>query len=343
MISFVNDYSQNACPEILEELKRTNLEGNLAYSSDEHSKRVSNLIREKIENANAEIQILVGGTQANLIAFAAFLRPHEAVIAVHSGHICVHETGAIEGTGHKCLEVDGKDGKVTPEDIIKICGPQNWDHAGILIVKPRMVYISQSTEVGTVYSAAELKELRKVCDQYGLLLYCDGARLASALDCSDATLPLLAEVCDAFYIGGTKNGAMFGEAMVIINDALKSDFRYIAKQKGGMLAKGWILAVQFEVLMKNNLYENIGAYENKMMKELREGLKQLGFKFTVESPSNQIFPIFSNKLLEELRGDFDWEVISRIDENYTEIRLVTSWATKIEDIHKFLDRISELI
>ena len=340
MISFVNDYSQTACPEILEELKRTNLEGNLAYSNDKHSERVSELIRKKIKKSDAEIQILVGGTQANLIAFAAFLRPHEAVIAVHSGHICVHETGAIEGTGHKCLEVDGKDGKVTPEDIVNICSPQNWDHAGILTVKPRMVYISQSTEVGTVYSVDELRDLRKVCDQYNLLLYCDGARLASALDCSDVTLPLLAEMCDAFYIGGTKNGALFGEAMVIINNELKNDFRYIAKQKGGMLAKGWILAVQFEVLMKDNLYENIGAYENRMMKELRDGLKQLGFNFTVESPSNQIFPIFPNILLEKLRGDFDWEVISRIDENYTEIRLVTSWATRIDDINKFLSSIS---
>lgn len=340
MISFVNDYSQTACPEILEELKRINLEGNLAYSNDKHSERVSELIRKKIKNSDAEIQILVGGTQANLIAFAAFLRPHEAVIAVHSGHICVHETGAIEGTGHKCLEVDGKDGKVTPEDIVNICAPQNWDHAGILTVKPRMVYISQSTEVGTVYSVDELRELRKVCDQYNLLLYCDGARLASALDCSDVTLPLLAEMCDAFYIGGTKNGALFGEAMVIINNELKNDFRYIAKQKGGMLAKGWILAVQFEVLMKDNLYENIGAYENRMMKELRDGLKQLGFNFTVESPSNQIFPIFPNILLDKLRGDFEWEVISRIDENYTEIRLVTSWATRIDDINKFLSSIS---
>lgn len=216
MISFVNDYSENAFPEILEMLIATNYEGNVAYSNDEHSKRATALIREKIRCETADVQILMGGTQTNLVAFAAFLRPHEAVIAVHTGHICVHETGAIESTGHKCLEVKGADGKVTPKDIEKVCAPQHWDHAGILAVKPKMVYISQSTEVGTVYSAAELRSLRKVCDEHGLLLYCDGARLASALDCSDVTFPLLAEVCDAFYIGGSKNGALFGEALVIV-------------------------------------------------------------------------------------------------------------------------------
>lgn len=343
MISFVNDYSQNACPEIIEAIARTNLEGNMAYSNDGHSDKAADLIRKKINNNEADVQVLMGGTQANLVAIAAFLRPHEAVIAVRTGHICVHETGAIEGTGHKCLEVEGVDGKVTPQDVINVCGPQNWDHAGILIVKPRMVYISQSTEVGTVYSAQELRALRKVCDEFNLLLYCDGARLSSALDCSDVTLPILAECCDAFYIGGTKNGALFGEAMVIINPALKSDFRYIAKQKGGMLAKGWLLGLQFEVLMQNNLYENVGIHSNKMAHLLRDGLKELGFRFTVESPSNQLFPIFPNELLDKLHDKFAWEVISRIDADNTEIRLVTSWATKQSDVEIFLNEIKSLL
>ena len=341
MISFINDYSRSACPEILNAIVKTNTEDNFAYSNDNHSKKAKELIRKKCNNSNIDVQILMGGTQTNLIASDAFLRPHEAIIAVSTGHICVHETGAIEGTGHKCIEVRGVDGKVTPEDIINVCGPKHWDHAGILTVKPRMVYISQTTEVGTVYTEAELRELRKICDTYNLLLYCDGARLASALDCSDVSLALLAELCDAFYIGGTKNGALFGEAMVIINPELKKDFRYIAKHNGGMLAKGWLLGLQFEVLMQNNLYENIGRHANEMAHYLRDGLIDLGFEFSVNSLSNQIFPIFSNELLEKLSDEFLWEVISRPDDMNTEIRLVTSWSTQLKDIETFLDRIKE--
>lgn len=343
MISFVNDYSENAFPEILEALSKTNYEGNSAYSSDIHSYTAAKYIRKKINVEDAEIQILTGGTQTNLIAFAAFLRPHEAVIAVHTGHICVHETGAIESTGHKCIEVDGKAGKVTPEDIEKVCASQHWDHAGILTVKPKMVYISQSTEVGTVYSAEELYKLRDTCNKYNLLLFCDGARLSSALACSDVTLPLLAQLCDVFYIGGTKNGALFGEALVIINPELKPEFRYVAKQRGGMLAKGWLLGLQFEILFKDGLYERGGIHANAMAQRLKTGLDKLGIKFTVDSPSNQQFPIFPNKILELLENEFAWEVISYVDDQNTEIRLVTSWATKKEDVDIFLERLKAIM
>ena len=343
MISFVNDYSENAYTEILEALTRTNFEGNTAYSSDDHSKCAADLIRQKIACPTADVQILMGGTLTNLIAFAAFLRPHEAVIAVRTGHICVHETGAIESTGHKCIEVDGKDGKVTPADIERVCAPQHWDHAGILFVKPRMVYISQSTEIGTVYSLQEMKELREACDKYGLLLYCDGARLSSALDCSDIALPDLAELCDAFYIGGTKNGALFGEAMVIVNQGLQPEFRYIAKQHGGMLAKGWLLGLQFEVLMRHSLYERGGVHANRMAKIMKEGLLKLGFQETVDSPSNQLFFAFPNRILERIDNEFAWEVMGNIDEHFTEIRLVTSWATKEENVHMFINRLKELV
>lgn len=343
MISFVNDYSENACPEILEALAKTNFEKNVAYSADSHSVNAARLIRKKIHCETAEVQILMGGTQTNLIAFAAFLRPHEAVIAVRTGHICVHETGAIESTGHKCIEVEGVDGKVTPQDVEKVCGPQHWDHAGILTVKPRMVYISQSTEVGTVYSADELLALRAVCDKYSLLLFCDGARLSSALHCSDVTFELLAKVCDAFYIGGTKSGALFGEAMVIVNPALQPEFRFIAKQRGGMLAKGWLLGIQFEVLMQDGLYERNGAYANEMAKILRDGLLSLGVRFSVDSPSNQLFPILPNTVLKALASDFAWETISTVDREHTEIRLVTSWSTKPEDVKRFLARLGELL
>ena len=341
MISFVNDYSENACPEILDALIKTNLEGNPGYSSDLHSAKAAEYIKQKICCETADVQILTGGTQTNLIAVAAFLRPHESVIAVHTGHICVHETGAIESTGHKCIEVDGFEGKVTPKDIELVCGPQHWDHAGILVVKPRMVYISQSTEVGTVYSAQELKDLRAACDKHNLLLFCDGARLASALDCSDVTLPMLASVCDAFSIGGTKNGALFGEALVIVNQTLQPEFRYIAKQRGGMLAKGWILGLQFEVLMKDGLFERVGIYENKMAHRLKVGLDSMEIPFSVESHSNQLFYIFPNSVLARLEKDYAWEVISAVDKDHTEIRLVTSWATKSEDIDAFLNALRE--
>ena len=342
MISFVNDYSENACPEILDALIKTNYEGNPAYSNDEHSHIASDYIKKKIQCESAEVQILMGGTQTNLIASAAFLRPHEAVIAVRTGHICVHETGAIESTGHKCIEVNGCEGKVTPLDVEKVCGPQHWDHAGILTVKPRMVYISQSTEVGTVYSAAELRSLREICDKYDLLLFCDGARLSSALDCSDVTMPILASLCDAFYIGGTKNGALFGEAVVIVNTALQQEFRFVAKQRGGMLAKGWLLGLQFEILMKDGLFEKCGSHANRMAHILKKELTRIGVKFTIDSPSNQLFPILPNVILELLKSDFAWEVISIIDDSHTEIRLVTSWATKEKDVRFFIEKLEGL-
>lgn len=339
MISFVNDYSNGACPEILEVMINNNFENNNPYGRDYHTENAIKLIREKIKNENAYVRIFSGGTQTNLVAICAFLRPHEAVIAVKTGHICVHETGSIEATGHKCVEVTGKDGKVTVEDIEKACGEQNWDHAGILIVKPKLVYISQTTEVGTVYTKEELYNLRKACDKHNLYLYCDGARLASALDCSDVTYELLAELCDSFYIGGTKNGALFGEALVIINDRLKEDFGYIAKQRGGVLAKGWLLGLQFERLMEGDLYKNIGAYSNRLAIKLKKGILDLGLKSRIESPSNQQFFVFPNKILAKLKDKFDWEIIEKIDSEHTEIRLVTSWSTKEEEVELFLQEL----
>lgn len=343
MISFVNDYNEGACPEVLEALTQYNHEKNSSYGSDDHTQNAIRLIREKIGNDSALIHFFCGGTQTNLVALCAFLRPHEAVIAVKTGHICVHETGAIEATGHKCIEVDGKDGKVTVADIEKVCGDQHWDHAGILTVKPKLVYISQTTEIGTVYNKEELYQLRAACNRYGLYLYCDGARLASALDCSDVSYELLAELCDSFYIGGSKNGALFGEALVIVNDRLKEDFGYIAKQRGGVLAKGWLLSLQFERLMEGDLYKNIGAYSNQLAIKLQKGLLDLGLKARVASPSNQQFFVFPDRLLQALKGKFDWENIERIDSEHTEIRLVTSWTTKEEEVYLFLQELKNVL
>ncbi len=343
MISFLNDYSLACIPEVLKAIEQTNLEGNPGYSLDYHSKHAGELIRDKIDCQSADVQILMGGTQANLIAFAAFLRPHEAAIAVNTGHICVHETGAPESTGHKIIEVAGLDGKITPQDIINVCEPDGWSSAGILCVKPKMVYISQTTEVGTVYSRDELKALRDICDKYDLYLYCDGARLGSALACSDVTFKDLAKYCDAFYIGGTKNGALFGEAMVIVNESLQPEFRYIAKQNGGMLAKGWLLGVQFETLMQNNLYEDCGKIATDRAMILKRGLDSLGLKSTVNSPSNQQFYIFNNEVLNKLKSDYLWEVIKTVDDSNTEIRLVTSWATSEDDCNSFIKSVKEVL
>lgn len=343
MYYFTNDYSENACPEILEKLIETNYERNFAYSNDKHSRAAEKLIREKIKCPNAEVQIMSGGTQTNLIAIAAFLRPHEAVITTEKGHIFEHETGAIESTGHKCIAVKGRDGKLFPEDIRKVCGPQHWDNAGILQVKPKMVYISNSTELGTVYTTDELRALRKICDEYNLLLYMDGARLGMALACTDVTYSLLPEIFDAFYIGGTKNGALFGEALVIVNDSLKDEFRYIAKQRGGMLAKGWILGIQFEVLMTDDLYINNGKHANRIAMILKKGLQELNIPFAVDSPTNQQFPIFDNSVLQKLKSDFTWETIDEIDEEHTEVRFVTSWATEEESVYQLLTAIKKVL
>jgi threonine aldolase len=339
MYWFTNDYSENACPEILDKLISTNFERDYAYSNDEHSRNAAKLIKEKIKRDDVEVQIMSGGTQTNLIAITAFLRPHEAVITTEKGHIFEHETGSVESTGHKCIAVSGKEGKIAPEDVRNVCGPQYWNNAGILQVKPKMVYISNSTELGTIYSANELYELRKVCNEYNLLFYMDGARLGMALACSDVSYEMLPEIFDAFYIGGTKNGALFGEALVIVNDSLKDDFRYIAKQRGGMLAKGWILGIQFEVLMTGNLYVKNGKHANEMAMILKKGLLDMDIPFAVDSPSNQQFPILPDNILERLKDNFTWEIIKKVDEHHTEIRLVTSWATEQESVYKLLNAI----
>ena len=242
MIRFTNDYSEGCHPSILEAMAATNTEGNPGYSTDPHSARARRLIQAAIGRPDADVHILVGGTQTNATAIAAFLRPYEAVIAATSAHICVHETGAIEATGHKCIACPAADGKLTPAAVRAAVAAHPDEH----MVKPRMVYISQTTETGTLYTLAEVQALRAVCDELGLLLYLDGARLAAGLAAGGPSLPELARLCDAFYIGGTKNGALFGEALVLLNDALKPDFRYNIKQRGGMLAKGWLLGIQFE-------------------------------------------------------------------------------------------------
>ena len=333
MYRFTNDYSEGAHPSILEAMTATNLEGNFGYGCDPHCEHAAALIRQKIARPDADVHFFVGGTQTNATCICAFLRPHEAAIAAHSGHICVHETGAVEATGHKCIAMPAAPGgKLTPELVRQAVAAHPDEH----MVKPRLVYVSNTTEVGGVYTTAELEALRAVCDELGLLLYLDGARLASALACGGASFEDLGALCDAFYIGGTKNGAIFGEAVCIMNPALKPDFRYILKQHGGMLAKGWLLGVQFEQLMRSGLYEELGEHSTRMAQQLAEGLKGLGVEFLFESPSNQILPILPDEVLAKLEGAFHWEVNATLEGGRSCIRLVCSWATQQAAVTAFL-------
>ena len=341
-LNFLNDYSEIGCPQVIDKINELVYEKNYPYMNDYHTKNAIDLIRKKIKNKNAVVQFFMTGTQTNLVAAAAFLRPHEAIICVNDAHINVHETGSIESTGHKCIAVDRFDCKIRPNDIEEICGPSYWDNAGILCVKPKMVYISQTTEVGTHYTNKELENLRMVCDKYNLYLYCDGARLGSSLACSDVSLEDLAKYCDAFYIGGTKNGAMFGEAMVILNDNLKEDIGFIAKQNGAVLSKGWLISYQFEALFENGLYEKNGIHSNRMADMLRKQLVDLSLKFYIKNESNQIFVIIENKEIDKLKRYVLFDIIKNYDDSHKVIRFVTSRATSKEMVSELIETIRRI-
>ncbi len=340
MYSFNNDYSEGAHPLILKEMFATNEDQSAGYSLDEHTERAIASIKEKINCDTVDVHILTGGTQTNIIAISSFLRPYEAVIAVETAHIAVHETGAIEATGHKVITVPSMDGKLTVDMITSVLERHKDEH----MVKPKLVYISNTTEVGTHYLKREIKALYECCQENGLYLYVDGARLASALTVEDNTMFLCdyPECCDAFYIGGTKNGALFGEALVIVRDELKENIRYAIKQKGGLLAKGRLLGIQFEVLFKDNLYLKIGEWENKMARKLKTGIHTLGYPFLYDSCSNQLFPIFPNEVIEELSKKYVFSEDAKVNEQYTGVRLVTSWATKEEAVEEFLFDLAQL-
>ena len=341
MIRFCNDYSEGCHPLILKAMADANLEGNPGYSTDPHTQTAVQRIRTACARPDAAVHILVGGTQTNTTAIAAFLRPWQAVIAVDTGHICVHETGAIEAAGHKCIPCPNVDGKLTP-DAIRAVMLAHHDGKEEHMVQPAMVYVSQTTELGTLYTLAELEALRRVCDEYDLIFYLDGARIGSALAAGGPTLPQIAALADAFYIGGTKNGALMGEALVICKESLKKDFRFAIKQRGGMFAKGWMLGVQFEVLMENDLLVQLARHANQMSLRLRDGIAALGYGFTNHSETNQQFVILPDEVVSALAGDFGFEVQGKPDANHTVIRLVTSWATQTESVEAFLTALKAL-
>lgn len=333
MYFFRNDYSEGALPQVLDALNETNSLSTVGYGLDPFCAEAAGSIRECFACPDAEVHFLMGGTQVNLTAISAFLRPWEAVIAASSGHIAVHETGSIEATGHKVCTVPSPDGKLRPEQIRSVCAAHTDEH----MVLPKLVYISNSTELGTVYSRSELKDLSAACHELGLTLYLDGARLAVALDAGDLVPGDLPELCDAFYIGGTKNGLLFGEALVVVRDEWKPHFRHAVKQRGGMLAKGRLLGVQFQALLRDGLWLKAAAHANAMAARLREGMAALGISMAADSPTNQIFPILSNSKYEALSTAFSFEVWDRPDPEHTTVRFVTSWATTGEAVEALLD------
>ena len=334
MIYFNNDYSEGCHEKILEALYKTNLEQTPGYSEDHYCASAADKIRKACGNENLTVHFMVGGTQTNMTVISAALRPHQGALCPVSGHINGHETGAVEATGHKVLTVPSDDGKITAEQVENFVLAHRADGSFEHIVQPKLVYISNPTEWGTIYTKAELTALSDTCRKLGLYLFLDGARLGYGLTCSanDLTLRDIAALCDVFYIGGTKVGALFGEAIVFNNPTLAEDFRYIMKQKGGMLAKGRLLGLQFDVLMENNLYFTIAEKANKLAEQLRNTFEELNVSFLVSSPTNQLFPILPDRAFEELSKKYCFIDMERVDEGHRCTRFCTSWATKQENV-----------
>lgn len=333
-ISFKNDYSEGGHPQILELLINTNFEQQIGYGDDEYSEEAKRLIRERIGNTDVKIYFTSGGTQANLLVISHLLKPFESVITVKTGHIAVHETGAIESTGHKVILVDSNEGKIKVQNIKEVVSAHNDEH----MVKPAMVYISNATELGSVYTKQELTELSGFCRANSLLLYMDGARIGTALTSkhNDLTLADIANLVDVFYIGGTKNGALLGEAIVFVKEGLDDYFKYHLKQKGALLAKGRILGTQFLGLFKDDLYLQLATHANIMAERIADAFTTHGFDFFLPPQSNQIFPILPNELIDELKEEFDFYTWQKIDDNRSAIRLVTSWATREESVAELI-------
>lgn len=330
----MNDYSEGACEEILMRMAKENHTQHTGYGMDSLCEEAKACIYQEIGTQEAAIHFLAGGTQTNKTVIAAALRPYEAVIAAETGHINVHETGAIENSGHKVIAVKAENGKLTPRAIEQAVLVHTDEH----MVKPAMVYISDATELGTIYSKSELAEISAVCKKYHLKLFLDGARLGSALTCSanDCSMKEIAELCDVFYIGGTKNGALFGEAVVILNSEIDRDFRYMIKQNGAMLAKGWLLGIQFLGLFEDGAFYRLAEHANRMAEKIRICLKGQKIELFVENQTNQIFPILEDRLLENLEREFDFTFWEKIDETHTAVRIVTSWDTKEEHVEKLI-------
>lgn len=344
MIRFECDYSEGAHPRILERLVQTNLEQTPGYGVDEHCSHARELILEACQAPQAEVAFLVGGTQANQTVIASLLRPYQGALCAQTGHINVHETGAIEATGHKVLPLPQKDGKITATAVEEACAAHWADATHEHMVQPGMVYLSQPTEVGTLYTRQELGDMRAVCDKYSIPLYIDGARCGYGLGAAenDVTLADLARLAHVFYIGGTKVGALFGEAVVICDPALQRDFRYMIKRQGGMLAKGRLLGIQFETLFADGLYEQLGRHAVELAGRVRRAFEEKGVEMAYPSHTNQQFPILTQAQREKLGEKYAFSFWEQVDEDRAAVRFCTSWATREEDVDALVSDIANL-
>ena len=338
--SYKNDYSEATHPQVLSDL--TNL-GNIqfeGYGLDEYSLKAENMIRIKIKSHTSDVHFISGGTHANLTVLSSVLRPHEAVIAPSTGHISVHETGAIEATGHKICTREGFNGKLSVTDIQSVLDEHGDDEH---MVKPRLVYISLTTECGTVYTKSELTQISEFCRSNDLYLYIDGARLGAAVNSDDCDLdyPDIAALSDAFFIGGTKNGALFGEAIVISNEQIKKDFRYILKQRGGLLAKTAIIGTQFCTLFTDGLYDKLAKHSNQTAKKLADGIKKAGYEFLFPVQSNIIIPLFPHETVKKLLENYAFYEFKNFADR-TAVRLVTSWAAPETAVSDFINDLNSI-
>lgn len=339
MIRFECDYAEGAHSRVLERLTETNLEQTAGYGEDPHCARARAYLRRLCQDDSLDVHFLVGGTQTNTTVISAVLRPHQGVIAAESGHVNVHESGAIEATGHKVLAVPSGDGKLTAQDVQEVYDGHWQDVNHEHMVQPGMVYISQPTENGTLYSLAELTALWETCQARGLFLYVDGARLGYGLmsEACDMTLPELARRCDAFYLGGTKQGLLFGEALVLVNQGLRRDFRYHIKQHGGLLAKGRLLGVQFCAMLEDGLYFTLARQADELAMAIRRAFADRGYGMLFDSYTNQQYPILPDGLLAELEKEFAFSFWCKVDESHSAVRICTSWATQPEAVRALID------
>ena len=343
-ILFQCDYNEGAHPKVLERLVQTNMEQTPGYSEDKYCEEAREKIRKACGDDSLAVHFLVGGTQTNVTVINAALRKHQGVLCAVTGHINVHETGAVEACGHKVLGLESPDGKITAAQVAEAYEAHIHNDSFEHMVQPKMVYISNPTEVGTIYSKAELTALSETCHKYGLYLFLDGARLGYGLAApdNDLTLPEIAALCDVFYIGGTKVGALFGEAVVIKNPELAQDFRYLIKQNGGMLAKGRLLGLQFDALFTDGLYQEISAHAIAMAEKLREAFTAKGYNYLAPYRTNQIFVIVPDAHLAKISEQFEYSYDQRIDATHSCVRFCTGWATKEENVDALIRCVEKL-
>ena len=337
MISFRNDYSEGAHPSVLEAISKHNFETTCGYSMDPFCQQAADTVRALTACPDADVHFIVGGTLANTIVISAALRPWEGVIAATTGHINVHETGAIESSGHKVCSIEAPDGKLTPalvHEVMRIHCDGKDEH----MVLPRMVYISDATELGTIYTKSELAALHDVCREFGLYLFLDGARMPAALvaEGNDLDITDFGKCCDAFYIGGTKNGLLFGEAVVITNNDLKPHFRNMIKQRGGMFAKGFLFGVQFGAYFKDGLWLEMARHAVSQAQRIAKAAEEKGYTLYAKSPTNQVFIVLSHEKIAELEQNFAFEAFGHVDDDHEAMRFVCSWATKEESVDELI-------